>query len=242
MSVYQSLSDILEGGRNKDKRTIPSIRSTQVIRRSADMIALRYHETDVILAREDGRVILDSGGWRTLTTKERMCAFGPCNVSQVRGVWYLKFWEREYVFADGIMLNERTGNVTGAGVQDDDLKFRKAVKGYVKQYVGAMQSGELGKAPGSGDCLFCLCGMQGGDVQDSDGAHLRSHIEESYLVPSLGVCVLRDQHPVGVLSKHAAYALQETLRTGEPMKAAPCESQVRRAFMKYFSSRLGLVA
>ncbi len=245
MSVYQNLCDILEGGRNPKHRNIPSIRSTSVRRLDDKTVALRYHDTNVVTADSGGRVILNSGGWHTMTTKERMSEYGPCFVRQERGVWYAMFQGKEYVFEDGMVLNEKTGNVTGAGSQSDVLKLRKDVKGYVKKYIAALQAGTLGK-PGLADCFMCQFSKADGSSAMGDGEHIESHIEESYLVPSLGVCVLKEQGPngegLGSLSKHAAYALQESLRTGEPMKAAPCESQVRRAFMKYISTRLGMVA
>ncbi len=271
VTVYETFAEILNAGRNPARRTIKGPRATYVTRKGPDLIALTYQTTEVIIAREDGRVILDSGGWKTVTTKARINEYGPCGYSlgQHKGIWTLygpgpvapsitctpaaKSWP----FADGIMINETTGRVSNYGDSRKDLAQRKILKKYVDKYYTAMVNGDLGIAPGPGDCLFCLCGAQGGTVEDPGSSHLGSHLEEVYLVPSLGINVLKEgyvdvlkegskgQPTVGTsLSRYAAYALQETLRTGEPLQdpIGIGRRQIKRAFMKYIGARLGIVA
>lgn len=35
-------------------------------------IVVRYHETDVVVVRPNGRITLNTGGWKTATTRTRM--------------------------------------------------------------------------------------------------------------------------------------------------------------------------
>lgn len=45
--------------------------ATSIARRDG-VLQITYHGTDVVSAYPDGRIILDTGGWRTTTTKARM--------------------------------------------------------------------------------------------------------------------------------------------------------------------------
>ena len=52
--------------------------------------AVRYHMTDIVTYRPDGRIRLDSNGWNTTTTAQRLNACSPFGVSfsdKDPGVW-----------------------------------------------------------------------------------------------------------------------------------------------------------
>lgn len=87
---------------NRAERCAPGLRNTRIFRRGPgefSPIAVRYHWTDVVTARVDGTVELETGGWRTYTTKERINCFLPAftidgvrvrvTLSQDHGVWRL---------------------------------------------------------------------------------------------------------------------------------------------------------
>ena len=57
-------------------------------------ICVRFHNTDIIRFRADGKVLLYSGGYRSTTTKQRLCALSPVHVHQHKHVWYVG--EREF--------------------------------------------------------------------------------------------------------------------------------------------------
>ena len=52
--------------------------------------AIRLHCTDVVTYRPDGACILNTDGWETRTTKDRMCKYAPVWVYQVDSIWYIK--------------------------------------------------------------------------------------------------------------------------------------------------------
>jgi hypothetical protein len=54
----------------------------------SDGIAVRLHATRIVLFHEDGRVTLHSGGYRTVTTKDRVNQFIKGRVYQKNHVWY----------------------------------------------------------------------------------------------------------------------------------------------------------
>lgn len=72
---------------HRTERTIPSIRATCLRRFDENTIVLVYHFTYVVTYYRDGRVLLDSGGWRTATTKARMNEYSPVSVHSKRGKW-----------------------------------------------------------------------------------------------------------------------------------------------------------
>jgi hypothetical protein len=47
-------------------------RATNVKREADGTLVVRYHSTDVVTVKPDGSIVLDTGGWRTLTTRTRM--------------------------------------------------------------------------------------------------------------------------------------------------------------------------
>ena len=51
--------------------------------------AIRLHRTDVVTFRRDGSCILNSDGWETRTTKDRMNKYAPVSVYQVDSIWYV---------------------------------------------------------------------------------------------------------------------------------------------------------
>lgn len=71
-------------------------------------VAVNYHDTRVVLANGNtGAVRLDSGGWKTQTTKTRMNQFAnqygmKFRVFQLRGDWYVETPSGTIEFTDGM--------------------------------------------------------------------------------------------------------------------------------------------
>lgn len=91
--------------------------NTYLERRDLDStIAVRLHSTDVITFHSDGRVVLDSGGWWTVTTRDRINRYMPdgwCVWSE-RGQWLLghSYSNPICMFEDGVTIHP-SGEVTG---------------------------------------------------------------------------------------------------------------------------------
>lgn len=104
MNTYAALAAFLAG---KTRRTIVNLRNTEVIRLDSTTIAVRYHQTDVVLAHIDGTFTLNSAGYRTRTTKERFKDYSPANVWAKRGAWFVG---ADIPFYDGVRI-DLAGNV-----------------------------------------------------------------------------------------------------------------------------------
>lgn len=92
---------------------------------------IRLHGTDIVRRLADGSVILNSGGWKTVTTKDRMNNNlpGGARIIQEKGVWYVSqgAWNGPRVpYFDGIQVPQcfAKPSKTGAKVQTAELKQR----------------------------------------------------------------------------------------------------------------------
>jgi hypothetical protein len=168
-------------------------------------IVLRLHATD-ILVFEPRIVTLNSGGWRSVTTKARMNKYLEWGrrVYSERGEWVVLVGRGEnrvtYKFEDGMKLVDvdygSTVQVEGAEewVKGGKVgKLKKRVFRYVKGYLDALEKGEVAP-PGLGDCFYCQMrvvkekGEEKGKTlgqATKNTEHLDSHMEEWYYVGSL---------------------------------------------------------
>lgn len=155
--------------------------NTYLKRRENGDIAVMLHQTDIITLKPD-YAVLNSGGWRTVTTKARLNAYSLAGISQKQSVWYLHDGSAYY---DGVKVNY-DGQVLTPIPASDTEQATKALKKNIKQYVDGfithIQAGKLDQ-PSAGDCWLCLSTI-GGATRDSQ-AHLLEHISENYYVPSL---------------------------------------------------------
>lgn len=69
-----------------------------------------YHRTAVVVVREDKTIRLDSGGWRTATTKTAMnqASNQDClgfRVFAKNGDWFVNWQDRDIEYRDGMVLD-----------------------------------------------------------------------------------------------------------------------------------------
>lgn len=158
---------------------------TWLERRPDGSIAVRYHATDVVTYLPNGSFRLESGGWRTSTTKVRMQEYAPVSLYSERGIWYLrpngkwpKFnypeWddpdrgakiavhhaEIESItvpYRDGMEVGPR-GGVYGGGSKarvKAEVKDRKRINAFARAFGVALVTGEI-PVPSGADCWLCM--------------------------------------------------------------------------------------
>ena len=107
MSGYTGTS-YEEAAASLGKRSSLVIRGTATTleRRSDDIIAVRYHSTDVVTYHANGDIVLDSGGWWTSTTKKRINRYLPLSmyVTQRDFEWFVFAAGVEVPFVDGFTV------------------------------------------------------------------------------------------------------------------------------------------
>jgi hypothetical protein len=149
---------------------------------------IRLHHTDIIRKDRQGRVALHSGGYRTVTTKDRINRFSPYRIYSKRGVWYVLGAPKagETISGDGIPFYE------GIVLPDAFKKAPpKAVKGedrlrsQVARMLKKLDKQPTLPQPSPGDCLFCQIAAQPGHAQRLNNDCVREHLKENYLHGSL---------------------------------------------------------
>lgn len=104
MNTFESLNEQLG---DRARRKVAN--NTFLNRRYDDSIAVTLHRTDVVTAFADGRIVLKSGGWRTLTTKDRINMFLPslCHLTQRKNEWWLTTPDGTVEFEDGMVIFDK---------------------------------------------------------------------------------------------------------------------------------------
>lgn len=69
----------------------------------------RLHRTDIVVIEPDGTYTLNSGGWRTITTKDRINTFSPVNIFQRKGEWFIGLgpFNEGIPFKDGMRVDAK---------------------------------------------------------------------------------------------------------------------------------------
>ena len=88
--TYQEADALLQG-RCRERRKLEN--NTYLERKTypRDATAVRLHRTDVLTFYQDGRIEIDTGGWNTVTTRDRMNRYlpNPWRVGSERGTLVL---------------------------------------------------------------------------------------------------------------------------------------------------------
>jgi hypothetical protein len=173
-------ADAILTGRCQQRRKVAN--NTYCERRESGDIAVRLHSTDIATFHPDGTLTLDTGGWATVTTKDRVNrALGNRGrVWSDRGRWHL----RGLPFADGITLDESgdvlsdtAGQLEAVAAEDAaNARMRRDVSRFMRSITPADVVRAFGDT--SGDCWLCM--MRQADC-------LASHVEEGYFHATLAL-------------------------------------------------------
>jgi hypothetical protein len=194
--AYQRCTNYLDNGRAKDQKKIGA---NTTLRREPGRYVIHYHNTDIIFIYPD-YVMVDSGGWKTVTTKQRFNdILGFARFWSENGQWHVCMSvyhqsvdqarvNKTHLFADGMKFFSN-GKVTGfAKPRDEDkaTRLRKQITAYATNYANALADGKI-EAPSGGDCWFCSMSVSSGanagkSLGDATGdkSHLMDQIKERY--------------------------------------------------------------
>lgn len=185
MQTYDQANDSLTG-RNKNRRKVGN--NTYANRRENGDIAITLHDTDVVTYHSDGTYTLNSGGWLTVTTKDRLNSYSPFVVHSIKGRWQVNLsadhLAGEVPFYDGMRLDPKAFPPKAIDTTAEDARNHatyKAIDKYarnitadqVREIVAAAEDAGI-----AGDCMFCAFKLPGKE-------HLQSHVDEGYYMYSL---------------------------------------------------------
>lgn len=224
-------------GRNQERRKLGN--NTYLERRNENIV-VRLHDTAVVIFQPNGDIKLETGGWKTVTTKERINSYlpRPWQVWSERGVWLLSDGNGTKVtFEDGITI-KADGTIDGAGEPIKDLnKLKRQIKVYVEAYIAAFDAGTIPQ-PGPGDCWGCLMVTAEGKAPMGGKDHILSHFEKKYYVPSLLLRAI-ERYPVSQFAR--AYISDKWAGTNNGAVFAPVgRDQVAKSLRRYINQELGM--
>ena len=238
MLTYQKATELVQSARKSETGRLLE-NNTRLLPRGSDF-AIRLHDTDIVTIHKSGAYTLNSGGWKTATTKARLNDYAPIRISQDKGQWYVA---PGLLFADGMHITAR-GRLTGCGKAREKKtqnNLRKAVAAYAKEYIRRLYAGEL-PAPSNGDCWgCCMRTAEGDNPMGHGGDHIRGHIREKYYVPSLVLLAL-NKKGASIAAKHnAAYYLKMSgWENTQPFPGDFIREQISRTLRRYCLQQVGL--
>jgi hypothetical protein len=239
--TYESAKEMLKG------KTSKRIANNTYLVREGDPISVKLHDTHVVTFWPNNDIVLNSDGWKTVTTKDRMNKYlpDPWHIWQERSIWYVVAGYHgtgytKWVYQDNCILKPN-GEVTGACLYDPEKEKKTAkeirkINKYAKDYIVALAEGKV-PAPDQGDCWFCLfwktgCGRE----------HIESHIEEKYYVPTLLMNAV-DMFPVSMLAMSYLSAIwNNTDDFHSDWLSGIAHEQLNKSLQRYIKRQLGYSA
>jgi hypothetical protein len=227
MNTYTQLNELAQ----TRKRKLGN--NTYLVVRDDNGYGIRLHDTEVVIHYKD-RIVLNSGGYKTLTTKARMNDYSTHTIYQKNHVWYV---DNEIPFKDGITLYNN-GTIKGQGKDPKEtIKLTKRVKQYSEDYAKEFIKGNV-PAPSNGDCWGCLFHKDGKPTIAKD--HIFSHLEDKYYVPSM----LYNMFDSGYLTEYTKGVICEVWN-GKPINEMYMlelvEANIQKAIYKFCARDLGIV-
>jgi hypothetical protein len=204
---------------------------------------VRLHHTDVVIKRPDGTYELNTGGWKTSTTKDRINCYSPARVYSKSGTWYLA---ADVPFYDGVVIGPN-GELPKA--KPAIATKEQALRKQIRTFVGRLDKMECLPEPGPGDCWYCsmfqrepvrngedkhgYAGMtKTGPMEDNE--HIHSHIEEGYMHGSL---IMNALTWAGYRDPSLIWHMENNNR-----KSGRKPDMVKRAMRRYLYRKLGMQA
>ena len=195
----------------------------------------------------DGKIILNSGGWRTMTTKDRINKYAPIYLFADRGQWYAgnSWHDKQFFFQDGMVINP-DGSFSGVMSHKEaqaEQKLRAQVRKYAKGYLAALKAGKVDK-PSGGDCWYCALKEVGtgkplGELSDKGkNGHIREHIKDKYYVPSLAWNAFEALGASQVMRLNLA--VYQGLTDQDPWPGDFVDEQIEKFIRRYCYRELGL--
>jgi hypothetical protein len=95
---------MVRGKTNRDTRKVGNNTYAEILHDGS--VGIMLHSTYVVKIHEDNTYTLQTGGWHTPTTKDRINQYFPGYVSQRKGEWFVRLNHnnREYPFVEGMVV------------------------------------------------------------------------------------------------------------------------------------------
>jgi len=183
-----------EGAEKSAMVATNTMRYTLRDEKGVEWTVYRYHDTDIVKVAGPDTFILNSGGFKTATTKERMSRFMPAGyyIRQRDGIWYVEHKDWATPYYDGFAV---TNKAFKPGSDDETKAVTKQINKYIKALRGVYKETGAYPMPSLGDCIPCRMDAQEmtQKAKVSNVDHLLLHIsdDEMYVHGSILVAALK---------------------------------------------------
>lgn len=244
-NVFKVWDSELQG---KCKQSWKMAKATYLKRQDDGSIALKYHDTNVFIVYPNNKMILNTDGWLTPTTRARINNMLPSRyyLYQNNSTWYLSDSAENvsYYYKDGLTISPE-GKVFARKFDEAIEKRKKAwvrkVNAYAKEMVERAFSRKL-RRPTNGDCWYCLMkdkdGKTMGDMSGSN--HIEQHIKERYFVPSLFWNAMQEQENYLSMASKGVLGKLWNQQTSDEWFTDIAKDQCTKALKKYLKKRLNI--
>lgn len=253
MSIWDDFHDaerFLEGARNGYDRPIAN--NTRIHRVGEDCIGIHLHSTDVIRLLRDGSTELNSGGWRTVTTANRIgrgrfqvgaggipWLYGWLAFDRSRGYWFDTPDERKYIFSDHMVFDANGCCISNNETLADAKREHKAEVREMRSRVAKLQFftriatdilEREGMRADPTDCTACFAG---------NGGHIAEHVLDREVPAALIFNALAESKeatgdPRALLGMHANG--DDLMMGGQPL--GHTAKVIRSALYRYIDRRV----
>ena len=119
-----------------DQEEVKIGNNTWVVRLDDTSVAIRHWRTNIITYYKNGDIIVDTNGWWTTTTKQRLNVFLPYNMSVHTGKRcnILSKADKDYEYTDGILI-DGSGKVHAEIVPPPLIEYLETMLGIVAESV-----------------------------------------------------------------------------------------------------------
>jgi hypothetical protein len=98
MTHYEAVK-MVRGKTKRDTRKVGNNTYAEVLHDGS--VGIMLHSTYVVKIHPDNSATLNTGGWHSSTTKDRMNKYSPVRVYQRKGQWYLENGDE---YEDGMIV------------------------------------------------------------------------------------------------------------------------------------------
>lgn len=117
-TTYAGALAFIAGGKSKQTRKVANNTYLAII--DDTTVGLVYHRTTVVAYKADGTFVIDTGGWHTMTTKQRIHAFSPARCGTHKGelaLWHAS--DPKTPLRDRKCSKRKYGGCDGTGLVPD---------------------------------------------------------------------------------------------------------------------------
>lgn len=94
---------MVRGKRNANRRKVGNNTYAEILHDNS--VGIMLHSTYVVKIHPDDTYTLQTGGWQTVTTKDRINQYSPVRVYQRKYEWFVNINGKEYPFMEGMVVS-----------------------------------------------------------------------------------------------------------------------------------------